>query len=443
MRRRRLSRLSKLGGMAAGLTADVGRAAARGVTGEQAAGAEFHRRAARRMLDVLGDMRGLPLKAGQMLSYVDEMIPAEHRHHYREALGRLQVHTPPMGWEEVQAVFTEDFEGRSVQEVFSEFDFEPVAAASIGQVYRARLPTGEEVAVKVQYPGVDQALASDLDNAGALAAVMNTIMPRMSIEQFVQAMTAKLEEELDYTLEAGHQRDFRRLWLQDPEIRIPRVHDDFCTRRVFTSAFVRGREWPEMLDAATAEQRSAYGRTLFRFVFTSLFRHGMFNGDPHPGNYLFHDQGRVTFVDFGCTVRYDEEETAAFCELREAVLRDATGSDFQDRIRRAFGLPPDLDAELVEMFADYFHLAFEPVTAPQPYRFDEEYSRRLFSHTVRLKATLNKRIFLQRRAGWDFFAMRDAHVTFLGRILFGLASILTRLGTEGDFRALLEVPSGT
>lgn len=438
LRRGRLARLARLGGMAAGFVSDAAGAAAHRVTGTEELSADFHKRAAKRMLEVFGDMRGLPLKAGQMLSYIDEMLPEEHRHIYNEVLGKLQVHTPPMNWEDIEAVFHEEFDGRGPEEVFAAFDHEPIAAASIGQVYRATLHSGEEVVVKVQYPGVAEAMASDMDNADTLVSLMNTIVPKMHFSHFVDEITSKVKEELDYVAEAQNQRDFAALWEGDPKVVIPKTYSDLCTRRVLTSEFLEGAEWKDMLEVASPELQAEYGRTIFRFVFQSLFCHGMFNGDPHPGNYLFYPDGRIGFIDYGCTVRYDEAETVAFREFRHVVLARATGAEFQHHFLKAFGIPADLDPDMLQVFEDYLHLTFEPITAEQPYHFTREYSKQLLTKMMDLKMVMNKKIFLERNANMDLWNMRDAGVAFLGRINFGLGSILATLGTEGDFRAILE-----
>ncbi|MDP7112522.1 MAG: AarF/UbiB family protein, partial [Myxococcota bacterium] len=165
LRKGRLARLSRLGEMAVGFVGDAAGAGTRLATAtSKAAATEFHERAARRMLEVFGEMKGLPLKAGQMLSYIDEILPPEHREIYNEMLGQLRRHAPPMEWVHICEVFHEEFDGREPDDIFGRFDPEAIAAASIGQVYRGALHDGTEVAIKVQYPGIAEAIRSDLDN---------------------------------------------------------------------------------------------------------------------------------------------------------------------------------------------------------------------------------------------------------------------------------------
>lgn len=439
MRRGRLSRLARLGGMAAGLVGDVAGATAHLVTetAEEAA-AGLHRHAAERMLKVLGDMKGLPLKAGQMLSYIDEIIPESHRHIYNEMLGKLQMHTPAMDWSDVEEIFEEDFMGSGPMELFRDFDPEPIAAASIGQVYHAVLHDGAEVAVKVQYPGVAEAIRSDLDNLEALVGAMSHLMPKADFTHFVEDIARRVLEECDYEQERHNQRDFYYCWLDDSEIAIPRVYEDLCRRRVLVSEFVHALEWKEMLATADPERKSRYGRVIFRFVFQSLFKYAMFNGDPHPGNYLFHPDGRITFIDFGCVQRYPEDQADAFEKLRDAVLVGARGEDLFDLVHTVFGVPEDLDEDMKRMLAEYLQLTFEPVTSPQPYRFTREYSGKLLKKAMEIKPLMTMKM-LQGKQAYPLDLQRaDGGIAFLGRINFGLGSILSTLGTEADFRELLQ-----
>ena len=390
----------------------------------------------RRMLEVFGEMKGLPLKAGQMLSYIDEILPPEHREIYNEMLGKLRRHTPPMEWADICEVFHEEFDGREPDEIFGRFDPEPIAAASIGQVYRGALSDGTEVAIKVQYPGVAEAIRSDLDNAETLVGAMSAVMPKADLLHFMQDIYGRIEEECDYTLELRNQRDFRQLWADDDTVVIPRAYDEVSTRRVLTSEFLDGAEYPQMLESAPDELKSRYGRKIFVFVFRSLYGAGMFNADPHPGNYLFWDDGRVAFIDYGCVQRYSPERRKALRDLRDAVLAGSEGRPFQELLLHVFGVPHDIDAEVMEMFEQYMHLSFEPITAPQPYRFTREYCQQLLKLGMEAKLLLTRKMLT--RANVNLLDVEDTGMAFLGRINFGLGSILATLGTEGNFRALME-----
>jgi predicted unusual protein kinase regulating ubiquinone biosynthesis (AarF/ABC1/UbiB family) len=421
LKKGRMARIGQLGGMAAGLAGDAAGAAAHLLTEKtEAAQARLHRQMAERMFRVFGDMKGLPLKAGQMLSYLDELLPHEHREIYNEMLGRLQTHTPVMEWTDIEDIFLEEFDGCGPLELFRSFDPEPIAAASIGQVYRATLPDGREVVVKVQYPGVAEALDSDLDNVETLINATAHILPRGDMTHFVEEIMSRLREECDYEREAKNQRDFYYRWLDDGQVVVPRIVDELCRSRVLVSEFISGREWAPMLGEASPELKTEYGTVIFRFVFQSLLTHGMFNADPHPGNYLFFPDGRVAFIDYGCVQRFTAEQRTAFVNLREALLAGRRGDELRPAMEGILPLPDDLDRELVQLLEDYLYLSFQPITAPQPYRFTREYMREL------LKLGMHAKMDSQQGA-----------VAFLGRINFGLGAILARLDTEADFRALI------
>ncbi len=443
MRKGRLARLARLGGMAAGLATDaVGAGGALVTSGANAAARKVHEKAARRMLAVFGDMKGLPLKAGQMLSYIDEFIPDEHRHIYEETLGKLQRETPPMPWQAIEAVFVEDF-GRPADELFAHFDREPIAAASIGQVYAATTHDGRDVVVKVQYPDVVDALNSDLANIGVLTSAMTTILPGMDVQSIIDDVTTRLLDECDYGAELRNQRAFREVWLGDPGVNVPEPVDELCSDRVLTSERVRGAwTWQQMLAEASDEQKSAYGNIIFRFVFGSLFEHGMFNADPHPGNYLFHPDGAVSFIDYGSVAIFGADQRAAFQELRRGVLRGDSGPAFEAELRTAFGMPDDLDPEVYARVETYLRRVFEPVTEPQPYRWTRDYSKELLKQTLLLKNEMSMKLIRGRKAYPLDPAKSDGGIAFLGRIVFGLGSILATLRTEGDFRGVVEEMGG-
>ncbi len=437
MRKGRLARLARLGGMAVGLAGDATAAATDLVAHSTDEAAErLHRHAAKRMLKVFGEMKGLPLKAGQMLSYIDEILPPEHQGVYNEMLGNLQVHTPPMEWEAVREVFEAEFDGRQPEELFATFDREPIAAASIGQVYRATLPDGALVVVKIQYPGVADAVRSDLDNAETLVSAMSAVMPKADLAHFVEDIVSRMMEECDYVAEAGHQRAFRAAWEGVDQVVIPHTIDELSTGRVLVSEYLDGQEWAPMLEYASPTRKNGYGMVIFRFVFESLFRHAMFNGDPHPGNYLFYPDGRVAFIDYGCVQRYSAEQEEEFGELRHAVLAGSRGPAFQSLLGRVLGFPDEVDPEMKQLLEDYMHLTFEPITAPQPYTFTREYTRQLMKKGMDAKMVMTKKMITGRNV--NVFDSEHRGVAFLGRINFGLGSILTTLGTTGDFRSIIE-----
>lgn len=268
-----------------------------------------------RLYETLGDMKGLMMKLGQIMSFVDETMPPE----YRESLAQLQRSAPPMSPELVHEVVRAEL-GAPPGKIFASFDDEPVASASIGQVHRATMRNGREVAVKVQYPGVDEAIRADLKNMKTLYALISMAWKNLDPEPVLAEVRERIWEELDYRYEAENQKRFHMIYENHPFIRVPAVIDELSTRRILTQEFVRGRSFYEVLDDSQ-EMRDRYGEAIYRFVFGSMHMFGIFNGDPHPGNYFFHDDGSVTFVDFGAVKYFSEDRMA---DLVEYVLTGAS-----------------------------------------------------------------------------------------------------------------------
>ena len=217
----------------------------------------------------------------------------------------------------------EDDLGERLDDVFAEFDEEAVAAASIGQVYRARLQDGRAVAVKVQYPGVAQAVRADLQNLGLIMRVAKRMAPGMDAKAMTREIRERLTDELDYEHEAQQHRAFARSWRGHPFIYVPPVVTELCSEHVLVSEWVDGTGFEEVkaMDRAT---RDRFGEIVFRFFFGSLYRNGHFSGDPHPGNYLLMDDGRVAFIDFGMTKRVARERPRG--GDRRAALRRWTAT---------------------------------------------------------------------------------------------------------------------
>jgi predicted unusual protein kinase regulating ubiquinone biosynthesis (AarF/ABC1/UbiB family) len=312
----RIARAAPVAGMAARATGEAVIARLRRGDGDRVTDA--YARRADRYVEVMGRSKGALMKAGQMLSFVPlgAAVPAENRRIYQAAMSRLQADAPPMAPELTAAVIEREL-GAPADEVFAHFEPLPFAAASIGQVHRARLHDGTKVAVKVQYPGVAEAIRADLKNAELLAVffqLLRSAVPgftRIDPRAVAAEISERITEELDYQLEASRQRQFASAYRGHPFIRVPQVFEALSTRRVLTQQLAEGLRWSEAL-MADSDLRDAWGEAIFRFVFGSMRRLGLFNADPHPGNYLFHDDGSVSFLDFGCVKLFDARQIAYF-----------------------------------------------------------------------------------------------------------------------------------
>jgi predicted unusual protein kinase regulating ubiquinone biosynthesis (AarF/ABC1/UbiB family) len=281
------------------------------------------------LVDQLGQMRGAAMKVGQMLSMVEfDGLDAEQQDELQRKLATLRDGIPPVPFDRLEKLLRKEL-GAPLGNVFSDFDRRAFAAASIGQVHRATTVDGEEVAVKVQYPGVAEAVETDLRNAMLLIPLVKRLAPGLDAKALATEMRERIGEELDYELEAQNQRRLARLMRGHPFISVPRVHTDLSTRRVLVSEYVDGAGFEAVRRADEAE-RDRYGEIVFRFFFGLLYRDRIALGDPHPGNYLLRVDGRVCFLDFGLLRDIDgghvEAEAAIALAAREedaAALKDA------------------------------------------------------------------------------------------------------------------------
>ena len=238
------------------------------------------------------------MKVGQVLSFLDVgMVPEEYREEFQRKLAVLRDAAPTVTFQR-HAQGDRGGARREAQDVFDEFDEEPIAAASIGQVYRARLTDGREVAVKVQYPGVAAAVRADMQNLGLILRLVKRIAPGMDPKAIGEEIRSRIYEELDYELEASNQRTLARIFRGHPFIVVPDVVTSLARERVMVSEFVRGTGFEELKDYPQAD-RDRIGEIIYRFYFGCLYRHGQFSGDPHPGNSQLLDDGRMAFFDFG------------------------------------------------------------------------------------------------------------------------------------------------
>ncbi len=427
----RLGRLASLGGLATRLAGGAISSAGKRITaGRDAAAEALHRKTAQQLLSTMGRMKGLPMKVGQLLSFMDGVVPGEYQPIYGELLAKLQVRVEPMPWEDVRPILEREL-GAPCERLFRAIDPEPLAAASIGQVHRGELPDGQAVAIKIQYPGIDAAVQSDLKNANALVSTMSAIMP-IDNRTMVRDFLGRIGEELDYRNEARNQRDFGERWRDEPRVVIPEVVAPLSSQRVLVSHLMRGETFAELCDSEDAARKSAVGEVLFTFVFRSLLTHGIFNADPHPGNYLFGPGDRVIFLDFGCVQRYDEASRAAFRRLIEAILEGRRGEALWRVIAETLEFPDSVSLPLREIIEDYLLYCFKPALDPQPFRYTRAYTSQLSELTMQMKLKIFKNLF---RIGWK--EPKRAGLVMLSRILFGMNSLLAALEAEGDWRARL------
>jgi predicted unusual protein kinase regulating ubiquinone biosynthesis (AarF/ABC1/UbiB family) len=371
----------------------------------------------------LGNMKGAFMKVGQMASYLDDGLPEP----VRQALTQLQSQAPPMSVELVRIELEREL-GAPMNELFVEFDDEPIASASIGQVHRAivRMPDGSEkaVAVKVQYPGVAEAIDADLRTADLLGAMLAFGFKSLNPEDMVAEIKDRLREELDYELEARNQQEFANFYRGHPFIHVPEVITQFSTARILVSELVVGHSFADVL-TWPQEQRDMAGEAIFRFVFRSLYRFRAFNGDPHPGNYIFHKDGRVTFLDFGLIKHFTEDEMQMFQGMVKAAVIDHDMEKYRRIIEDAGMLQRDAPFTTQEA-GDYFAHFYEPVRESRTMQWTSSYASSIVRHTF------------DRTSAIAQYATVPKSFVFIQRINLGLYAILGQLGSAGNFRRISE-----
>jgi predicted unusual protein kinase regulating ubiquinone biosynthesis (AarF/ABC1/UbiB family) len=370
----------------------------------------------------LGSMKGAVMKLGQMVSFIAEGLPPEAQH----ALASLQQDVPPMAPGLARTVVRDEL-GDDPERLFLDWDPVPVAAASIGQVHRAVLGDGREVAVKVQYPGVGQSIRSDLANAETLFTMLAaTAMKGLDAKGIVDELRDRMVDELDYRLEARNQTEFATRYAGHPWAHVPAVVTERSSERVLTSEWVGGRTWSQFEGTATEAERQRAGEVIFRFAQASIHRDRVFNGDPHPGNYRFGDDGSVTFLDFGLVKRWSEGEWEQLRPVLDRVMaNDVTGTvramEAVGFIRADHGLADER--------------VFGCVSAPyEPYLTDEHTFSRSFTATA-----LSSVFSLQGPYGDVIPQLRlPPSFVILHRLLWGVSALLGRLGARNRWRAILD-----
>ncbi|MBX5440346.1 MAG: AarF/ABC1/UbiB kinase family protein [Solirubrobacteraceae bacterium] len=353
----RLARSARVGRLAAGQAArQLGTRAANVARGEEERRRALERRqveTAEQIVAALGTMKGAAMKLGQVMSFLDVgLVPEEYREEFQTKLAALRDAAPKVDFKDMRKVLEREYD-EPLEDVFETFDPVPIAAASIGQVYRATLRDGREVAVKVQYPGVAQAVRADMQNLGMILRLMRSVAPGLDPKAIGDEIRARIAEELDYELEAANQRSLARIYRGHPFIVVPDVVTSLSRERVIVSEFVDGRGFEE-IKQLPQEERDRIGEIVFRFYFGCMYRHRQFSGDPHPGNSLLLRDGRMAFLDFGLFKRLPAEAAELELQMVRHSLEDRPHELAADLRAAGFVLESARysDEQLLEQFRD-------------------------------------------------------------------------------------------
>jgi predicted unusual protein kinase regulating ubiquinone biosynthesis (AarF/ABC1/UbiB family) len=390
------------------------------------------RSAAEAMLKTLGEMKGLPLKLGQMASYIDGLAPPGYEEKFQRALVHLQQKAPPLSPEAAVKVIREDL-GALPDEVFANWEADPFAAASIGQVHRATTRGGERVAVKVQYPGIDRAIENDLKSLSMLEMMIAPVGRRYNSKEGLDEIKSVFLAELDYGLEAETADVFRRIHREDPSIVIPRVHHSLTTKRVLTCELIGGADYATFCEKASPSEKALAGETIWRFMFRALFRHGRLYADPHPGNYRFLGEGRVAFLDFGCAKVMPPDLLAGMKRYIIAAA-DEDWDEFYRACAEVLGYDPN-DPDGWRLYTEYTKFIIRPLTIRGPFKHTHEAARENVAFLVRN----GKKIVFRPDEKLPTLP-KPIHVphdmTFVSRLQWGLASVLAGLEVEANWRTM-------
>ncbi|WP_117406691.1 ABC1 kinase family protein [Mycobacterium marinum] len=403
--------------------------------GDTGAVGRFHARIAERYAELLGHSKGVSMKAGQMLSMLDaSSIGSGGFSPYQKALTRLQADAPPMDPAVATAVLRADL-GRPVGEVFAQFTDEPIAAASIGQVHRAVLHDGRQVAVKIQYPGAARAIRDDLANAELLAtffrfatsAAGTTMQP--DLRQAARELSARIAEETDYQHEAVNITTFGELYRGHPFIRVPEVIDDASNDRVLTMTYLEGLDW-SAAQRADQDLKNTWAEVIVRFVMGSFRHANLFHADPHPANFCFGADGTVGFVDFGSVAAVPE------CQRRNKVANvratlDGRKRDVRELLVNMGFIARDSTLAADEAYAWMTELVYE-LLVPQPVTYTHVASLRAIRALIDIRPPSHP---------FRRMSIPDDSVLF-SRINLSMTAILAALGATIHARAIFDDMDG-
>lgn len=379
---------------------------------------DTHIRTAMRIVESSKELKGAFMKLVQMLSMRDDLLPAEAL----QVLSVVQSQVPPMDYAEIRAQVKREL-GRTPEQLFRAFDEEAFAAASLGQVHRAELRDGTEVVVKVQYPGVDETVEQDLSNIKALLEVMTRIgrdvMQQRNIDnrEVYQELEERLHEELDYVNEAKNIALFQQMFRDDPEVVIPQVYPEYCSRRVLTMSRLEGYPLADILKPGIDQALKDWvALKYFRVTWRQIFAFGTLHTDPHPGNYLVTFHPHLAILDFGSIRVFPEDIRAAYLGLAQGLLRDDARAMGRHLVRLGFLDAKDDAGAMIRIL----RLVFEPMLV------DRRYDPRDYDSLERgmevAQIGLEHRLF-----------KAPGHRLFLLRALVGLDAYLKQLGTVANW----------
>jgi len=380
---------------------------------------EIQQRTAEQIFRVLGELKGGALKLGQALSIFEAALPPELAGPYRATLTRLQESAPPLPASTVHKVLAADF-GADWRDKFAEFNDQPAAAASIGQVHRATWHDGRQVAVKIQYPGAGKALINDFAQLSRVGRLFGVLMPGLAMKPLLDELRARVTEELDYRLEAVSQETFAQAYSGDADIFVP--HAVAATDHILISEWMDGTPLSKIISEGTQEQRDRAGLLLVRMLFSSPARAGLLHADPHPGNFRLLDDGRLGVIDFGAVDRLPNGFPPFFGKLLWLVHTEGDIAVVEAELRQHGFLRPDVNVDL-----DALRAFLAPMADPSKhdsFKFSREWMR---GEAMRVTDLRGANVGRQLNLPPSYILIHRVSTAGIG--------VLCQLESEGQFRA--------
>jgi predicted unusual protein kinase regulating ubiquinone biosynthesis (AarF/ABC1/UbiB family) len=382
---------------------------------------EIQQRTAEQIFRVLGELKGGAMKLGQALSIFEAALPPEIAGPYRATLTKLQESAPPLPASTVHKVLARDLD-EDWRERFADFDDNPVAAASIGQVHRATWTDGRSVAVKIQYPGAGKALLNDFTQLSRAWRLFSVLMPGLDVKPLLEELRNRVAEELDYHLEASSQQAFADAYAGDPDIYVPNVI--MATDHVLVTEWMDGTPLSKIISDGTKEQRDRAGILLVRFLFSGPARAGLLHADPHPGNFRLLDDGRLGVLDFGAVDRLPDGFPPFMGKLLRIMHTGGEIEEVEQELREQGFLREGVEVDLDALSTFLAPLA-EP-SAVECFKFSREWLRDEAARVTDLRPSNITRKF----------NVPPSYI-LIHRVSTAGIGVLCQLECEGQFRAEL------